>query len=96
MKIQRSAAAGSDLDAIFDYTAEQWGVDQAAAYLAGLEQAMQRLGDFPELGASAADVRPGYRRLRHKRHVIFYRLAGSVIRIERILHERMDAANHLA
>lgn len=95
MKLVVSRAAGRDLDAIFDYTVEHWGIEQAGRYVGSFDLAFGTLRRYPELGRPS--VRPsGYRRLRHESHFIFYRIRADVLHIERIFHVRMQIPRHLA
>ena len=85
----------ADLDAIGDYTAEQWGLGQAVLYLEGLRDLMARLASTPRLARSYADIRPGYFGMRYRQHLVFFRLAPHGIDVMRVLHARMDAPRHL-
>lgn len=89
-------AAKADLSAIWDYTAERWGVAQAESYVRQLQVAIAALATNPRLGSPADHVRPGYRRHRNGSHLIFYRQQADMIEIVRILHERMDVAERLS
>jgi toxin ParE1/3/4 len=95
MRLFISPLAERDLIGIWQYTFGQWGEAQADHYLAELDEGIQRLTNNPELGASRADVRAGYRVLFIKRHAIYYKVASTVIHIIRVLHVRMDAEGHL-
>jgi toxin ParE1/3/4 len=95
LRVTRSGRAGRDLAEIFDYSAREWGLDQAELYLRQLDMACQNLGTRPRIGAPAENNGPGYRRLPIGRHVIFYRINGGEVLIVRILHQRMDAGRHL-
>jgi plasmid stabilization system protein ParE len=52
------------------------------------------LAQFPTLGRSCDDIRPGYRKYAEGAHVIFYREVDGGIEIARILHGRMDLDRH--
>ena len=94
-QIRLSPKARGDLDAIWDYTAQRWDVDQAEDYLRLLGRSMNLLAASPELGGRIDDVRKGYRRFPSASHVIFYRIKPGHIEVIRILHSRMDADRHL-
>ena len=87
--------AATDLEAIFEYTAEQFGVEQARSYLGGLHACCGRLADSPRLGRSAASLSPGLRRCEFRSHVVFYLAESEGVVIVRVLHERMDAPRHV-
>lgn len=89
--------AVADLESIWDYTADRWGVAQADRYVRDLHDACRALarGEASSLDASA--IRAGYRKLRRGRHLIFHRTTeDGAVEIVRILHERMDVAALLA
>jgi toxin ParE1/3/4 len=88
--------ARADLDEIWDYTAERWGLDQAEIYIRELWKAITAISDSPTLGKECAEVRRGYRKYPAGSHVLFYRLIpGGGIDVVRILHERMDYERHI-
>jgi toxin ParE1/3/4 len=90
-----SPRARADLDDIWRFTVEQWGLDQAEDYLRRLHAAIHRVVERPTQGAICDEVRPGYRRYRAGSHLLFYRLIDGRVDIVRILHERMDVDQHL-
>jgi toxin ParE1/3/4 len=89
-----SRRAEADLLSIGEYTLRTWGKAQAARYIGELEICCQTMADNPGLGRPCDDVRPGLRRLEHRKHVIFYRQEREGILISRILHERMLPDRH--
>ena len=54
--------ARADLIDIYDFTEAAFGPYQAEAYHAGLERTFGVLADFPRIGPSVDELRPGYRR----------------------------------
>ncbi|MCI0466330.1 MAG: type II toxin-antitoxin system RelE/ParE family toxin [Beijerinckiaceae bacterium] len=90
-----SPRAQSDLDEIWDYTAKNWGTEQAALYLRQLETAIKSVAKAPGLGRSCDDIRMGYRKYPAGSHVIFFRLTGAGIEVIRILHRHMDFDRHV-
>lgn len=83
--IEISPAAERDLDEMAVYGTAEWGEDRASAYVDRVEDEIDRLARFPGMGISCGvDVR----RWRYERHLIFYRVVGDTLRVERILHER--------
>lgn len=87
--------AQRDLDGIFDYTAAEWGLPQALRYTDLIEAACAELADAPRQAPSCDDIRPGYYRRSVEQHVIYFKPASYGISVVRILHQRMDAAQHL-
>jgi toxin ParE1/3/4 len=91
-----SPAARADLEQIWEYSARNWGKDQAVRYILGIRDACQALADGHRQGRQADDIRPGYRKLAVGSHVLFYRITDAgLIDVIRILHQRMDVAAHL-
>jgi toxin ParE1/3/4 len=90
-----SPRAKTDLDEIWDYTADRWGLDQAATYTRDIWQRIQAVAERPTFGQGCSDVRAGYFKISCGSHVLFYRLTADGIDVVRILHERMDYDRHL-
>ncbi|MCB1341193.1 MAG: type II toxin-antitoxin system RelE/ParE family toxin [Pseudooceanicola sp.] len=86
-------AAASDINAIWDYTAHTWGIDQAEAYLDAIRDACAQLASGSGAGRPVS-ARGGYFKLAVGRHFLFYRAKGQDLEIVRILHQRMDAERH--
>ena len=87
--------AQNDLDEIWDYTADRWGLDQAEAYTRQLWMHIQTIADRPALGRECPEIRPGYLRFPSGSHILFYRFTSEGIDIVRILHARMDYEQHV-
>lgn len=85
-----SPGAQSDLDGIFDYTVQQWGLQQAVRYMETLESACAALAAEPAQAQDCSDIRLGYRRATAGRHSIYFRIEDYGIAVIRILHHRMD------
>ena len=90
-----SPAAECDLQEIFDYTAQQWGLQQALRYLEKLEAACDVLAASPAAGIDSQEVRAGYRRHGVGRHVIYFQRTDYGVAVIRILHGRMDPSRRL-
>lgn len=90
-----SPAAQRDLEDIFDYTAAEWGLEQAFRYIDLIEAACALLAEAPMSAAACDHIRPGYRRRPVQRHVIYARAEPYGVAVIRILHDHMDAERHL-
>ena len=91
-----SPRAQQDLDEIFDYTAAQWGLQQALNYTDIIEVACANLTVAPQLAQDCFYIRRGYQRQSVERHVIYFlMLSDGNIEIIRILHQRMEAIHRL-
>jgi toxin ParE1/3/4 len=89
-----SRRAEADLLSVGECTLQTWGKAQAACYIGELELRCQTLADNPALGRPCNDIRPGLRRLEHRKHIIFYRQEREGILISRILNKRMIPDRH--
>jgi toxin ParE1/3/4 len=90
-----SAAAQSDIEAIYLYTFDTFGPRQADKYLGGLDETLQRLAAIPQMGRKADDLRKGLFRYLYQSHMIFYTIEQDEIVIRRVLHARMDFGSRL-
>jgi toxin ParE1/3/4 len=91
-----SPAAQADLGDIWDYSARNWGEEQADRYILAIRAACEALADGSKQGRAIDDIRPGYRKLAVASHFLFYRLTDTgLIDVIRILHQRMDIASRL-
>ncbi len=77
------------------YSERNWGELQARDYAAAIDEAAKRLEEFLQSGPLRDDLIAGCRRLPAERHVIYYRIDASTVRILRILHERMNPKGQL-
>lgn len=92
-----SPRAQADLDSIWDYTEETWGVDQAERYLRDIHAACVGLVSGRKRGRSAENIRAGYFKVTVGEHLLFYRMTpDGVFDIIRILHQSMDIPAQLA
>ena len=87
--------ARADLEAIWIYTVEQWGVEQAERYLQGLFDCFEELATNPRLGRERDDVKAGYRSFPQGRHVVFYVIASAGIEVIAVVHRNADVDAHL-
>lgn len=90
-----SPAAQRDLDGIFDYTAEHWGVAQAIRYTTDIKDACASLADSPAQGRDCGHIRAGYRSRAVGRHTLYFKASPYGVAVIRILHERMDVGRRL-
>ena len=77
------------------YSIERFGLAQARHYRDELIKTFRILSENPFLGQDCQEIKAGYRRHVHGRHVIYYRVDDSQIVILRILHERQDPLRNL-
>lgn len=87
--------AADDLNAIHEYTAINFGLEQARGYLTGLHNRFEELAKRPALGRSAERFAPGLRRYPCRSHAVFYVPEDEGVLIVRILHESMEPPRHI-
>ncbi len=91
LPVNFSPEAWDDLEDIALYSELTWGEERKGRYLAALDRALLRLGDFPQLGRLRDDLRAGYRSLRIEQHIAIYKVLPTEVYILRILSDRMNA-----
>ena len=87
--------AESDLESIWLYSANNWGVDQAHSYLDGLVDIFQLLSDNPLMCREQSEFTPPVYIHHHAHHLIIFILSDIGIDIVRVLHESMDIDTQL-
>lgn len=90
-----SPAAQADLDAVFEYTVNEWGLPQALRYTDLIDRACSELAEAPQQSQACDSIRPGYRRRSIGRHVVYFSTTDYGIAVIRILHQSMDSGRHL-
>ena len=93
-KIHYSAQAQRDLDEIWDYmVADLCNPKAAERMVTRILDAVDQLADFSGIGAplsSVADTDADYRFLVTGSYLIFYRVHGNDVYVDRILYGRRD------
>lgn len=74
-----------DIEAIVDYAANQFGLDQSDRLLAKLEAKFIRIAQFPNLGRSRDEILPGLRSLSMDNYLILYTTSVSGVDILRVV-----------
>lgn len=100
-KYRIRAFAKADLEAIWLYTCEQWGVAQADTYIQALIQRFDWLAKNPTLGKSRDDIKQGYFCFPEGMYLVFYILneqgiKNKQVEIIGIPHQQMDIIEYLA
>ncbi|MGA9796217.1 MAG: type II toxin-antitoxin system RelE/ParE family toxin [Rhizomicrobium sp.] len=90
-----SPRARTDLDEIWEYTADKWNAEQADNYIREIWKTIELIGDRPGIGRSCDEIRQGYFKFPVGSHVMFYKKAQMHITVVRIVHRRMDFDSHL-
>ena len=95
MTLDFTSAAVADLQSIRAYTLENWGERQEQRYLDSLWEKFEEILADPQRWRSRNDLFPGCQIAAQERHVILFRIEGSVLQIVRILHGAMDHPRHI-
>lgn len=90
LPVHLSPSAWDDLEDIALYSELTWGEEQQDRYMAALDQALLRLGEFPHLGRPRDELHPGYRALQIEQHFAVYEVLPTEIYVIRILHRSRD------
>jgi plasmid stabilization system protein ParE len=75
-----TSEARRHIQAIFQYTLEVWGFEQAEAYETILHNAFSLLRRYPEMGHEIRDA-PGWREHHLRHHTIVYRYDHDAARV---------------
>ena len=93
-KIHYSAEARRDLDDIWDYiVTDLCNISAAKRIVSDIMDTVDQLENFSEMGAplaSNANVDSDYRFLVSGNYLIFYRVSGMNVYVDRILYGRRD------
>lgn len=81
--------AAADLENIYDYGIDQFGLDQANTYLDLLEERLDQISENPLMYPAAEYVRHGYRRSVIGSHTIYFRMQPGFIEIMRIVGQNL-------
>ena len=84
-------AAERDLEDIWLYSAQTWGIEQANRYIGVMTKAFEQLAQQPKIASACDNIRPGYRHRNVGRHTIYFQITPYGIGIVRIVHDRRDA-----
>jgi len=90
-----SVEADKDIEDIFDFTEEEYGLDQAVTYVNAFDDTFADLLENPQLGRTRSEIRKGLRSISKESHVIFYRILKDRIRVVRVLHGNRDLLKFL-
>lgn len=77
--------AKADLERIWLYGLEQWGLTRADAYIEDLHKRFSEIAEHPLKYPAVEDVRAGHRRSVFKSDSIYYRVDGSDVEVMAII-----------
>ena len=87
--------ADKDLNKIFVYSVENFGVKRAERYIDKIVAAFESLAANYKQGRNCNHIRPNLYAWDTVSHVIFYKPTNDGISIYRILHKSMDYKKHM-
>lgn len=88
-------ASEADLNDIWKYTYDTWGIRQASKYLRQIKKRIETLSNNPGLGHKRDSISEGLFCYHEGRHLIMYRKEEKGIVIIRVLHDRMDVPERI-
>jgi toxin ParE1/3/4 len=92
-----SEKAIEDINKIWNYTAENWSLEQADRYYNLIYDEIEYIVRNFELASDFSKIRKSYKYSKVKSHLIFFKKdKNNEIEIVRVLHERMDIENRLS
>ncbi len=89
-----SPAAEADIDAIWDYSADKWGPDQADIYTDAIRDVCHALANGTKQGRPV-EVWTDFKKYLCGSHVVYFLDYPSHLDVIRILHQRQDVERHL-
>ena len=95
MNFRISAAANEDLVSVWEYTRDQWCIEQADLYIDAFMLRFAWLTGNRRLWRSRPDLKKGVFCHVEKSHVILFSENENHIDILRVLHSRMDLGRHV-
>ena len=95
LNYELSKVAEKDLEEIWIYTFETWSNKQADKYINAIIQKIQLICKNPEIGRQLINIKPDHRMLKINFHLIIYKFEANKIKIDRVLHQRMEIKNNI-
>jgi len=71
-RYELASAAAGDLENIFEFGIDTFGLTQALDYMSGLKQRLRQIADQPEVYPAIEHIRSGYRRSVYKSHATYF------------------------
>jgi toxin ParE1/3/4 len=93
--VHYTAKVEADLFEVGVYTLTEWGEEQFEKYMALLRETCEDIIPRKHRLARAVPRRPGLKRWRCERHVIYFRKVKDGFEIVRVLHDRKLPSKHL-
>jgi toxin ParE1/3/4 len=94
-RLEVTPRARRDIEQIWEYSFQRFGLNKAEAYLRDIQRAAMTVTEDPRRGLACDEIRSGYRKFSVGSHILFFRASATRVVIVRILHARMDFDRHL-
>ncbi|MEE9348463.1 MAG: type II toxin-antitoxin system RelE/ParE family toxin [Flavobacteriaceae bacterium] len=85
-----SQKADNDIEKIFDYTLNEYGIKKAIEYITEFHEIYNYLLTDPKIGRHRIEIKKDFYSVAKNKHIIFYRIFINKIRIVRVLHGSRD------
>jgi toxin ParE1/3/4 len=85
VKYKLSQAADQDLEQLFEYGIDNFGLSRAKSYVDGLINQFQNIAENPFRYQAVDHIRRGYRRGVYSKHSIYYTVSKDCVDVMRIL-----------
>ena len=72
-----------------------WSRGQANKYYKAIFSVIDKICEDVNAGKPIDEIKKGHRRINVKSHMIIYKVKGTTIYVDRILHQMMDPDKHL-
>ena len=95
MRLEFAREALADLDAIYLHGLLEFGPAQAELYADSLAATITLICEHPAIAPLLPNRTDGLRRRSAGVHSIFFTAGTELVRIVRVLHQRMDADRHV-
>ena len=89
-RVRLSRAAKSDLDDIWDYVADESGIEQAGRLIDSITNKFALLGRHPRAGRRRDEIHAGVRSMPAGSYVIYYRWRKNAVEIAHVFHAMRD------
>ena len=94
-RLEFTPKARQDVEDIWSYSVEQFGIEKAESYLRDIQRACETVAKNPRRGVGCDHIRAGYRKVSVGSHVVFYRVVERSVIVVRVLRQRMDFESRL-
>lgn len=95
LRIVLTRRAQSDLESIWDHTAETWSLNQAEAYFVDLNGLLALLAEQPKIARERTEFTPPIRIHPFRSHLVIFRVSGDLLQVIRVVHVRANWAEWL-